>query len=78
MIDRGIPRSKYEVEVNEEKIGFVTTGGFSPSLNKSIGLALIDSNYAQEGAAIEVIIRQKSLKAKIIAKPFYKKRYKDQ
>lgn len=76
MVDRGIPRSEYEVQVDGDKIGFVTTGGFAPSLNKSVGLALINADYAQEGNTIEVIVRQKGLKAKIIPKPFYKKRYK--
>lgn len=77
MIDRGIPRSEYEVQVDGKKIGFVTTGGFAPSLDKSIGLALIDSNYAHEEDTIEIVVRKKSLKARIIPKPFYKKRYKD-
>ncbi len=76
MIDRGVPRNEYEVQVNGAKIGHVTTGGFAPSLNKSIGLALIESDYAQEGEIIDVIVRNKSLKARIIPKPFYKKRYK--
>ena len=75
MIDRGVPRSQYEVQLNGVKIGFVTSGGFSPSLNKNIGLALIDNNYAKDGELIEVIIRNKSLQAKIIPKPFHKKRY---
>lgn len=71
MMDRGIPRSQYEVQVNAQKVGYVTSGGVSPSLSKNIGLALIDAEYAQVGEIIEVIIRKKSLKAKIIPKPFY-------
>ena len=35
MIDRGIPRSNYDVLTNNEKIGFVTSGNFSPSLEKT-------------------------------------------
>lgn len=76
MIDRGIARSHYEVQAKGEKIGFVTTGSYSPSLKKNIGLALIDAKYAQEGGEIEVLVRNKNLKARIIKKPFYVKKYK--
>lgn len=76
MIDRGIARSHYEVQADGEKIGFVTTGSFSPSLKKNIGLALIDAKYADEGGEIEILVRNKALKGKIIKKPFVKKSVK--
>jgi aminomethyltransferase len=76
MIDRGIPRSNYEVYAEGRKIGYVTTGSFSPTLKKNIGLALIDSAYAKEGTEIEIVIRNKNLKAEVIKKPFYSKKYR--
>lgn len=76
MIDRGIARSHYEVFADGKNIGFVTTGTHSPTLKKNIGLALIDSAYAIEGNEIEIAIRNKNLKARIIKKPFYNKNYK--
>lgn len=76
MIDRGIARSHYEVFADGKKIGFVTTGSYSPTLKKNIGLALINAEYAVEGNEIEISIRNKNLKAKIIKKPFYNKNYK--
>lgn len=76
MIDRGIAREGFEVFAEEKKIGFVTTGYYSPTLKKNIGLALIDSKYADMGREIEVVIRNKHKKAKIINKRFYKKNYK--
>jgi len=76
MIDRGIPRSHYEVFADNKKIGYVTTGSFSPTLKKNIGLALIEADYAKEGTEIEIVIRNKNLKAKTIKKPFYTKKYK--
>ena len=76
MIDRGIPRNNYEVYAEGRKIGYVTTGSFSPTLKKKLGLALIDSAYSKEGTEIEVLIRNKNLKAKVIKKPFYSKKYK--
>ena len=74
MVGKGIPRHGYNVKVNDEVIGFVTTGYSSPTLNKIIGLALIDSKY--ENTEIDIAIRKKVVKAKIINKPFYQKQYK--
>ena len=76
MIDRGIPRSNYEVFAEGRKIGHVTTGSFSPTLKKNIGLALIEIAYAKEGNEIEIVIRNKTLKAQVAKKPFYIKKYK--
>ena len=76
MVDRGIPRSHYEVYADGNKIGHVTTGSFSPTLKKNIGLALIEADYAKEGTEIEIAVRNKNLKAVVIKKPFYTKKYK--
>lgn len=76
MRDKGIPRHGYEAAVKGEVIGFVTTGYFSPTLKKNIGLALIDVNYGELGNNIDILIRNKPLKAEIINKKFYNKNYK--
>ncbi|MEG0774972.1 glycine cleavage system aminomethyltransferase GcvT [Clostridium sp.] len=75
MKERGIPRQGYEVFASGEKIGFVTTGYMSPTLKKNIGLALIDAKYSELGTEIEIIIRNKSVKAEVISKKFYTKNY---
>ncbi|UJW57539.1 glycine cleavage system aminomethyltransferase GcvT [Bacillus sp. A116_S68] len=71
MIEKGIPRSQYEVYKNDEKIGFVTTGTQSPTLKKNIGLALIDATYKDLDTEVEVQIRKRRAKAKIVKTPFY-------
>jgi aminomethyltransferase len=73
MIDRGIPRHGYPVYKGEELIGEVTTGTQSPSLKKNIGLVLIKNEYAGLESEIEVEIRGKRLKAKVVPTPFYKR-----
>jgi aminomethyltransferase len=75
MKDRGIPRHGYEVNVQGEKIGDVTTGYLSPTLKKNIGFALIDAKYAEIGTEIEIVIRNKAVKAEVVSKKFYKKNY---
>lgn len=75
MVDRGVPRSQYDVLVNGEKIGYVTSGGFSPSLEKNLGIALVDQNYTEIGMEVDIAIRNRELKAKIVGLPFYNKKY---
>lgn len=73
MIDKGIPRHGYAVYHGDEKIGEVTTGTQSPTLKKNIGLALLTADFQELGTEVDVEIRNKRLKAKIIAAPFYKR-----
>lgn len=73
MIDRGIPREGYEIYKDGEKIGHVTTGYMSPTLKKNIGNALISPEFKDLGTEIDVMIRNKPAKAKIIDKKFLKK-----
>ena len=72
MLDRAIPRHGYEIFVGEEKVGYFTSGGQSPSLQKGIGLAYIDRSYAKSETEIEVEIRDMRKKAIIVKPPFYK------
>ena len=74
MVDRGIPREGYEIYKGEEKIGQVTTGYMSPTLNKNIGNGLIKASEAQLGNEIEILIRNRRSKAKVISKNFLKNR----
>lgn len=73
MIDKGIPRHGYAVYKDDVKIGEVTTGTQSPTLKKNIGLALLDVEHNELGTEVEVEIRNKRLKAQIVAAPFYKR-----
>ncbi|WP_308634928.1 glycine cleavage system aminomethyltransferase GcvT [Paenibacillus silvisoli] len=74
MIDRGIPRSHYPVLTADGKpIGEVTSGTQSPTLKRSLGLALIETGFAGLGTEVWVEIRGKLLKAEVVKAPFYKR-----
>ncbi|WP_087971663.1 glycine cleavage system aminomethyltransferase GcvT [Oceanobacillus rekensis] len=73
MVDKGIPRHGYSVWKDATEIGFVTSGTQSPTLNKNLGLVLIDSQFATEGTELEVQVRKRTLKAKVVKTPFYKR-----
>lgn len=72
----GIPRHGYDVVINEEKIGFVTTGYLSPSLNKKVGLAIVDVDYSELGTDIGIKHRRRVYDAVVTKKKFYNKNYK--
>ena len=76
MVGRGIARSHYPVYVGEEKIGEVTTGTQSPTLKKNIALALVATEFGNLGQEVDVEIRNKRVKAKVVATPFYKREKK--
>ncbi|QZY53605.1 glycine cleavage system aminomethyltransferase GcvT [Crassaminicella profunda] len=76
MIDKGIPRHGYDVLAEGKKIGFVTTGYAAPTVKKNIGLAMVDIEYAKLDTPIEIQVRKRIAKAKVISKKFYNKNYK--
>ncbi|SIS53698.1 glycine cleavage system aminomethyltransferase GcvT [Salimicrobium salexigens] len=74
MLDKGIPRTGYEVyDEDGENIGFVTSGTQSPTLGKNLGLAIVKKEYTDLDQIVYVEVRKKMLKAKIINTPFYKR-----
>ena len=70
MIDRGIPREGYPLYKGDRQIGSVTSGTMSPSLKMGIGLALVESGCAVLDAEVEVGIRDRRLKARLVRTPF--------
>src|SRR5437764_1483694 len=74
MNDKGPPpRPHYSVSENGERIGEVTSGTLSPSLNWGVGMAYITAPHAKIGARIDIEIRGQKLPATIEKKPRYKK-----
>lgn len=77
LLERGIPRTGYSILADSKKIGYVTSGTFSPSLQKPIAMGYVESNYAEVGTRhavpLLVEIRDRRLKARIVSLPFYKR-----
>lgn len=72
MENRRIPRKNYNIlSLNEEKIvGKVTSGSYSPTLDKNIGLGYIEKELAVPGNLVLIEIREEKYKAKIVKLPF--------
>ena len=73
LTERGIPRADYRVQVNGEDVGYVTSGGFSPTLDATIGLALVRREVAGVGKPLTIVIRDKPVAAVQVKTPFYRK-----
>jgi aminomethyltransferase len=74
MNDKGPPpRPHYPVFENAKRVGEVTSGTLSPSLNWGVGMAYINSANAKIGNQIEIEIRGQKFPATIEKKPLYKK-----
>jgi len=73
LTERGIPRQGYDiVDVKGEKIGLVTSGTMSPSLNKGIGLGYVTVENSKPDTEIFIQIRKNKVAAQVVKPPFYK------
>jgi aminomethyltransferase len=68
-------REGAEVFSGNERVGTVTSGGFSPSLERPIAMAYVASAHAAADTALEIEVRGKRLPARVIAMPFVPHRY---
>ncbi len=74
--DRAIARQGYVVMVNGQKVGFITSGTFSPTLKKSVAMAYVPASEVQIGKAVQVDVRGRAVSAVVVPLPFREaKRY---
>jgi aminomethyltransferase len=73
MIDRGIARHGHPVVRGGKPVGVVTSGTHAPFLRKAIGMAYVPVEQAAVGTEIEIDIRGRTAKARVVAMPFYKR-----
>ncbi len=67
------PRPHYPVFSSGDRVGEITSGTLSPSLNIGIGMAYVSAASARVGTQLEVEIRGQKFPATIERKPLYKK-----
>jgi len=76
MVDRGVAREHYRVLYQGEEVGHVTSGMFSPTTQKYLGMALVQRQALSLNTEIEIFIRDKPLKALVVKRPFYVPAYR--
>ena len=74
LLERGIPRHGYSLcSPDDETIGEVSSGSFSPTLRKGIGLGYVPVGNADTDAVLKVDIRGRKLEARVVKTPFYRR-----
>jgi aminomethyltransferase len=71
--DRTLARHGYKIMYNARVVGQVTSGTFSPSLQKGIGLGYVAYEHANVGTIISILVRGKEIPATIVTVPFLHK-----
>ena len=73
MIDKGIARKDYTiVDADGNKIGIVTSGTMSPTLNIAIAMGYVPKALSNIDTEVFIQVRNKQLKARVVALPFVK------
>lgn len=72
---RAIPRHGYKIFDDHNEIGTVTSGMFSPILQKPIGLGYVNIDYSRVDSKLSIDIRGRSFSARVVKTPFYKRPY---
>ena len=72
MVDRAIPRKGCQIMHDNMLIGNVTSGTMSPMIKNGIGIGYIEKSHYKLDSKININIRGKLKKAKIIKPPFYR------
>lgn len=76
MVGRGIPRQGYEISKDGQVVGRVTTGSFSPTTGKNIGLGYVPPDLAAVGSELDVVVRGTPVAARVVETPFVPNRSK--
>ena len=75
-LERAPAREGTEIEINGERVGVVTSGGFGPSYEGPVAMGYIRSDLAQPGTKIDLMVRGKARAAEVCALPFVEPNYK--
>ena len=70
LLDRTIARHGYKIMNNGSVVGHVTSGTFSPSLKKGIGMGYVAAELTNAGNVVLVRVRDKEIPATIVTMPF--------
>ncbi len=74
MLGKAVPRKDCPVAIEETPLGKITSGAFSPTLQKGIAMGYLPHYKSMPGTNVDVIIRDAPHPAEIVKKPFYNRR----
>lgn len=68
-----IARQGYAVQSEGDHVGVVTSGTLSPTLGRSLAMALVDPGVSEVGTQLDVDLRGRSIPAEVVPLPFYRR-----
>ena len=74
LLGRGIPRHGFTILDGSTQMGQVTSGGYSPTLDRSIGLGYVPNDYSVVGSRFQIDIRGRVVEAEVTALPFFSRK----
>ena len=78
MREKGIPRQDQDIFVDNDIVGKVSSGTFSPTLSLGIGMGYVPPSSAAIGERLTVGIRDRKVEAEVVKLPFYQRRSESQ
>ncbi|MFN4033618.1 MAG: glycine cleavage system aminomethyltransferase GcvT [Fimbriimonadales bacterium] len=71
--ERGVPREGYPVLIDNQAVGALSSGVYSPTLEQGIGMAYLPAQHAKVGTPCAVAIRGKAVPAVVSTRRFLKR-----
>ncbi len=71
MVDRAVARHGYRILRHGAEVGQVTSGSYGPSVDRYIGMGYVGAALSAVGSEIEVEVRGRAQKARVVKTPFY-------
>ena len=68
---RSIPRHDHPLRAQGQVVGRVTSGGYSPTLDRNIAMGYVQPQWADPGQSLQVDIRGRLTEALVTTLPFY-------
>lgn len=66
-------REGHPVVQGDRQVGLVTSGSFSPTLERSVAMAMVDRDVAAAGTGLDVLVRDSRQAATVTPLPFYRR-----
>ena len=74
VVGRGIARHGYAIVAGDERVGEVTSGSYSPTLDRAIGMGYVREDLSDPGTPLHVDVRGRLVEAEVTLLPFYAER----
>jgi aminomethyltransferase len=68
---KGIPRADCKILKGDKVLGIVSSGTYSPTINRGIAMGYVPLEYSKIGEKVSIEVHGKSLEAEIVGFPFY-------